>query len=132
MEDSLDQQSDVAVVDAGDGLAEADGCLVGEAGGQAQHSAFAARAKELGSVQGGDGGFPVVRRRAGAVVDEAGEVVAGEPGAVGDDQPGSGLERVEAISGGASAAGSDDGVMSLLRPSSGQMLAAGGRWGRSG
>jgi hypothetical protein len=34
------------------------------------------------------------------VVDEAGEVVAVEPGAVGDDQPGGGLERVEAFGGG--------------------------------
>jgi hypothetical protein len=39
---------------------------------------------------------------AGAVADEpAGEVVALEPGAVGDDQPGGGLDRVEAFSGGA-------------------------------
>jgi hypothetical protein len=33
------------------------------------------------------------------VVDEASEVVASEPGAVGDDQPGGGLERAEAFSG---------------------------------
>jgi hypothetical protein len=36
-----------------------------------------------------------------AVVDEAGEIVAFKPGAVGDDQPGGGLERVEALGGGA-------------------------------
>jgi hypothetical protein len=35
------------------------------------------------------------------VVDEAGEVVAARPGAVGDDQTGGGLERVEALGGGA-------------------------------
>jgi hypothetical protein len=35
------------------------------------------------------------------VLDEALEVVAGKPGAVGDDQPGGGFERVEAFSAGA-------------------------------
>src|SRR6266700_2340787 len=43
VEDGPDQQADVALVDAGDGLAEADGCLVGEAGCQSEHSAFPAR-----------------------------------------------------------------------------------------
>jgi hypothetical protein len=46
-------------------------------------------------------GFPVDRRRASAVVDEAGEISAVEPGAVSDDQPGGGLERVDALGGGA-------------------------------
>src|SRR6266700_2110918 len=41
------------------------------------------------------------RPRAGTVVDEAAEVVgAGEPCAVGDDQPGRGLERVESFGSG--------------------------------
>jgi hypothetical protein len=35
------------------------------------------------------------------MVDEAREVVAGEPGAVGDDQRGGGFERVEAFGAGA-------------------------------
>ena len=63
MPDRLDQEADVAVVDAGDGVAEADVRPVGEAGGEAR-SCFAGRAGEPAGVQGGDGGFPVDRRRA--------------------------------------------------------------------
>jgi len=44
MADCPDQQAGVAVVDAGDGVAEADGGLVCEAGREAEHSAL-----ELGS-----------------------------------------------------------------------------------
>jgi hypothetical protein len=44
VEDRLDQQGNVAVVNAGDGVAEGDGCLAREAGGQAEHSALPARA----------------------------------------------------------------------------------------
>lgn len=88
-------------VDAGDGLAQADGRPVGEAGSEVEHPAFPGRAWEPAPVQGVDGGFPVDCRRAGTVVDEAAEVVAaGEPCAVGDDQPGGGLERVEALGSG--------------------------------
>jgi hypothetical protein len=50
-------------------------------------------------MQGIDGGFPV-DRRGGTVVDEAPEIVSGEPGAVGDDQPADGLERIEAFGSG--------------------------------
>jgi len=39
--DRHDQQADVMVVDAADGLAQADGRPVGEAGGEAEHPAFA-------------------------------------------------------------------------------------------
>jgi len=42
VEDGLDQQLHVAAVDAGDGVAEDDGCLAGEAGRQGGHSAFPA------------------------------------------------------------------------------------------
>lgn len=71
----------IAVVDAGDGITQADGCPVGEAGGEVEHPAFPGRARKSACVLGVDGGFPVDRRRAGAVVDEVAEVVAaGEPG----------------------------------------------------
>jgi hypothetical protein len=46
VKDSLDQQSDIDVVDAGDRVAEADRCPVGEAGRQEEDSAFP---PELGS-----------------------------------------------------------------------------------
>src|SRR5260370_2620233 len=42
VEDSLGQQSHVAVVDADDGVAEDDGRRAGEAGRQGEHSAFPA------------------------------------------------------------------------------------------
>src|ERR1700756_1615533 len=42
VEDGFDQQSGVAVVDAGDGVAEDDGGLAGEAGCEPEHSAFPA------------------------------------------------------------------------------------------
>jgi len=40
VEDGFDHQSDVAVVEAGDGIAEGDGGLAGEAGCRAERSAF--------------------------------------------------------------------------------------------
>jgi len=40
LSDREHQQADVAVVDAGDGLAEADGRPVGEAGREVEHPAF--------------------------------------------------------------------------------------------
>jgi hypothetical protein len=56
---------------------------------------FPGRAWEPAGLQGVDGGFPVDCRRADTVV--AAEVIAaGEPGAVGDDKPGGGLECVKA------------------------------------
>jgi hypothetical protein len=42
VEDSLDQQSQGAVVDADDGVAGDDGRLAGEAGRQGEYSAFPA------------------------------------------------------------------------------------------
>jgi len=99
--DGLDQQADVAVVDAGDGFAEAHRSLVGEACGEAEHSSLAARAGEFAGVRRADGGFPFDGRRPGAGMNETAEVVAGEPGAVGDDQRGGGFERVEIFGAGA-------------------------------
>jgi hypothetical protein len=53
------EQGDVALVEAGDGVAEADGDPAGEAGGDLEDAAFAAGAGEFTGVQGGDGGVPV-------------------------------------------------------------------------
>jgi hypothetical protein len=63
--DRLDQEAGVAVVDTGDGLAELDGRPVGEACGEAEHSAFPGRAGKIAGLQDVDGGFPVDRRRGG-------------------------------------------------------------------
>ncbi len=68
MPDRGDQEAQVAVVDAGDGVAEADGRLADEAGGGSQHPLLAGRAGQFAGVQGNDGGFPVDRGRAGTVV----------------------------------------------------------------
>jgi hypothetical protein len=46
VQDRLDQQADVTLAGAGDGLAEADGCLISEVGREAEHSRFP---PELGS-----------------------------------------------------------------------------------
>jgi hypothetical protein len=81
MLDRGDQEAHVEVVDAGDGVAEADGRLAGEAGGESQHPLLAGRAGQFAGVKGGDGGFPVDRGRAGTVMDEPGEVIAFYPGA---------------------------------------------------
>jgi Trypsin-like peptidase domain len=74
--DRADQQTDVAVVDASDRVAEDDRDAAAEAGRQAEHPLFPTRAWEPASVQGVDGGFPVDGRCPGAGVDEPGEVVA--------------------------------------------------------
>jgi hypothetical protein len=58
-------------------FAEADGRPGGEAGREAEHPLFPARDGEPADVQRADGVFPVDGGSPGAVVDEAGEVVAG-------------------------------------------------------
>src|SRR5580692_10383777 len=86
--DRGDEQGGVAVVQSGDGFAEADVGACGEAGGELEDASFAAGAGEFSGVEGGDGGVPVdVRHRGGAVADAgpgrdeaAGEVVAAEEG----------------------------------------------------
>ena len=62
------------------------GALIGEAGSETEHAPLSARAGQLAGVQGGDRGFPVDAGQLGAGVadavprvDEAGEVVAGQP-----------------------------------------------------
>jgi hypothetical protein len=91
--DCGEQEINVVVVDVRDGLAQADGRVVGEAGGKVEHPAFPGRARKASCMQGVNGGFPVDCRCAGAVVDEVAEVVAaGEPCAVGDDETSGGLE----------------------------------------
>jgi hypothetical protein len=55
MADRLEQKINVAVVNAGDGLAQADGRLVGEAGGEVEHPAFSGRARKPAGLQGVDG-----------------------------------------------------------------------------
>src|SRR5450756_1847969 len=74
VEKGADQDAEVAFVDAGDCLAEADGFLVGEAGCQSQHALLSGRAWKLAGVEGADCCFPVDGRGPGAVADEASEV----------------------------------------------------------
>ena len=83
------------------GSAEADGDVGGEAGGKAEHPFLPAGCGEKAGIERAERCFPVDRCRPGAVVDEAPEVTAFDPGPVGDDQPGAGFERVEALGAGA-------------------------------
>jgi hypothetical protein len=108
MPDCGDQKICVAVVQASDGVAEADGSACGEAGCELEDAPFASGAWEASAVQGGGGGFPVDGGHggadAGAVGDEpGGEVVAVQERAVGDEELGACFEWVEA--GGAGAEG---------------------------
>jgi hypothetical protein len=96
--------AEVAGVEAGDGIAEADGGAAGEAGGEPEDPLLTAGAGELTDVERGDGSGPVdgghrgdAVSRDGAVADEAaGEVVAVEEGAVRDEQADSGFGRIDA------------------------------------
>src|SRR6202042_2382060 len=98
-EDGRDQELDVAVVEACDGVPEVDGDAVGQACGDLQHPLLASGAGKAG-VRGGDDGGPVDDgyrlAAAGAAVD--GDELAGE---VGPLQPGLGDEE---LSGGCQAA----------------------------
>lgn len=85
------------VVEAGDGITEADGVAVGEAGGQLEHAAFAARAGEAAAGESGYSSVPVDgghrRAVAGAAFDEpGGEVVPLQERAVADQQGDAGFE----------------------------------------
>ena len=94
MGDGDEQQADVALVEAGDGVAEIDRDAAGEASGEAQDPPLAAGAGKLACVQGGDRRVPVDGGHlrgpvadAGAALDEAaGEVVAVQERAVADEQ----------------------------------------------
>jgi len=70
--DGCGQEVCVLVVDAGQGVAEADGDSAGDAGGQAEHVAFAASAWQAAGVQGGDRGGPVNAGHEGGTVADAG------------------------------------------------------------
>jgi len=108
VEDRFDQEADVAVVDPGDGAAELDGDISGEAGSEPEHPLLPSGAGTLASGQGGDRGFPVDAGQFSAGicdavrdVDEAPEVLTVRPRAVDEEQPGSGFERVESFGSGA-------------------------------
>jgi hypothetical protein len=108
VEDRGDQEIDVAVVVTGDGVAGLDRDVSGEAGSESEHSLFPAGAGEFAGVEGGDHCFPVDAGQFGAGicdavrdVDEAPEILTGWPRAVGEDHPGAGFERVEAVGSGA-------------------------------
>src|SRR5216683_7882111 len=85
-----DQQIEVALVDAGQGVVETDGDSAGDACGQEEDAPFAAAGGQFAGVEGGDGCFPVGAGQqgdavadAGAGGDEpAGEVPAAQPAAV--------------------------------------------------
>ena len=64
MGDSSDDEARVSAVDPRQGVVEADRGSAGDAGGPEEHPAFPAAGGELAGVLGGDGGFPVVERRA--------------------------------------------------------------------
>src|SRR5258708_27689951 len=72
MGSSADDEARVAAVDAGQGVAEADGDPAGDAGGQEEDPALAAAGRELACAQCGDGGFPV---SAGEQSDAVAELV---------------------------------------------------------
>jgi hypothetical protein len=95
-----DQQVSVAVVDAGHGIPEDDGSVVREAGSEPQYALLAGGAGKRSGLQRADRGFPVDRRCRFAVVDEASEVVAHQPGAMVNDQPDCGFERAESFGSG--------------------------------
>jgi hypothetical protein len=101
VQDRGDQSLDVAVIEAGDGVAQVDRDAAGEAGRQLEDTPFPAGAGQLAGMQGGGRGVPVDGGHrgpaAGAVLDEpGGEVVASQEGALGDEQGDAGFERVEA------------------------------------
>ena len=109
MGDGADDEARVAAVDAGQGVVEADRGSAGDAGGEEEHPPFSSAGRELGGVQGGDGGFPVdAGEQGGAVADAgadgdepAGEVLAVQPAAAVDEQAGAGFEGVDAAGAGA-------------------------------
>jgi hypothetical protein len=99
--DGSEKQVVVAVVESGDGVAEADGGACGEAGCELEDAPFASGAWEASAVQSGGGGLPVDGGHggadAGAVGDEpGGEVVAVQERAVGDEEFGACFDWVKA------------------------------------
>jgi hypothetical protein len=107
------QSGGVVMVEAGDGVAEADGGACGEAGRQRQDAPFAAGAGEAAGIECGDGGVPFDGGHRGAAASAAsdepgGEVVAVQERAVADEEVGACFEGVEA--GGAGAEGGGEVV----------------------
>jgi hypothetical protein len=102
--DGGEQVAEVAAVQAGDGIAEADGDAAGEAGGEPEDPLLAAGAGEFTDVERGDSGGPVdgghrggaVSQDGGVADEAAGEVVTVEEGAVRDEQADSSFGRVNA------------------------------------
>jgi hypothetical protein len=96
--------------ESGDGVAQADGDTVCEAGGELKDAAFAAGAGEVSGVECGDGCSPVDGGNggaaAGAVLDEpARKVAAAEERALGGQQRDACFERVDAVGAGEIPAG---------------------------
>jgi hypothetical protein len=108
VEDRGDQEIDVAVVVTGDGVAELDRDVSGEAGSESEHSLFPAGAGEFAGVEGGDHCFQSMLASSvpGSVMLSATwtkhrKSSRAGPRAVGEDHPGAGFERVEAVGSGA-------------------------------
>ena len=103
MADGCDQEFQIPVVQAGNGVTEGDGKAFGDAGGELEDAPFSAAGGYLPVVQGAERGVPVdPGHQGGAVADagtgvhEAGEVVAVQDAAVADEQLGAGLIGVQA------------------------------------
>src|ERR1035441_3603973 len=102
VEDGGGDQPWVALVEAGDGVAEADGVAGCEAGRDSDDALFPAGCWQAPAVKGGHDRVPVDPRHRGAVADAgrglyvAGGAGEGQEGAVADDQPGPGLVGVDA------------------------------------
>src|SRR6266536_1191299 len=114
MPDGCDQELDIAVFEAGEGIPEVDGYAVGQACGDLQHPLRDSGAGKA-RAQRGDRGGPVDDGRrlsdddSGVDGDEpAGEVVPVQPG-LGDEELGGGWEAAEALSVGAQPGGEHGG-----------------------
>jgi hypothetical protein len=107
---SFEQELDVVIVDAGDGVPEVDGESIGKARCHPEHPLLPCGTGKVAGVQGSDRGWPVNDGRCWSVNEAASDadVLAGEVGAVqpglGDEQFGGGLQAVEALGVGARSA----------------------------
>src|SRR5260370_30579437 len=101
--DGCDQEIQVPVVRAGDGVGEGDERAGGDGGGELEDAPFAAADGQLPVMRGAERGVPVdPGHHGGAVADagpgvrEGGEVVAVHDAAVADEQLGAGFIGVQA------------------------------------
>ena len=107
--DGPDDEAGVAVVDAGQGVVEADRNSAGDAGGQAEHASYSSAAWQLADVGGGDRGFPVGAGHQGDIFTDAraggdepaGEVLAVQPAPAVDQKAGACLKGMDAAGAGA-------------------------------